>query len=149
MSYEHSRIPIIRLWHLLLVPLQGQIDDELAEVLVSELLQKIQQSEVDGLIMDVTGLWLMDSHLCAVLSQIASAARLMGTRTVICGMAPEIALTLQTMGLELANIASELSLEQALTRLGVGILPSTPETDRTDVDPIVAIRASLQGEHLK
>src|SRR5262245_8886175 len=133
MSYEHSRIPIIRLWHLLLVPLQGQIDDELAEVLVSELLQKIQQSEVDGLIMDVTGLWLMDSHLCAVLSQIASAARLMGTRTVICGMAPEIALTLQTMGLELANIASELSLEQALTRLGVGILPSIPETDRTNL----------------
>ena len=71
--------------------------------------------------MDVTGLWLMDSHLCAVLSQIASAARLMGSETVICGMAPEIALTLQAMGLELSNVGTELSLEQALARLGVGL----------------------------
>jgi rsbT antagonist protein RsbS len=118
---EHTRIPIIKIWHLLLVPLQGQIDDELAEQLRQDVLTRIQQTDVTGLVMDVTGLWLMDSHLCAVLSQIASAARLMGAETVICGMAPEIALTLQTMGLELANIGTELSLEQALSRLGIGV----------------------------
>jgi rsbT antagonist protein RsbS len=118
---EHTRIPIIKIWHLLLVPLQGQVDDELAEQLRQDVLARIQKTDVTGLIMDVTGLWLMDSHLCSVLSQIASAARLMGTQTVICGMAPEIALTLQTMGLELSNIATELSLEQALARLGIGV----------------------------
>jgi rsbT antagonist protein RsbS len=119
---EHTRIPIIKIWHILLVPLQGQVDDALAEQLRQDVLQRIQTSEVAGLVMDVTGLWLMDSHLCSVLSQIASAARLMGTYTVICGMAPEIALTLQTMGLELSNVGTELSLEQALARLGVGVL---------------------------
>ena len=119
---EHTRIPIIKIWHLLLVPLQGQVDDSLAEQLRQDVLLRIQNTEVTGLVMDVTGLWLMDSHLCAVLSQIASAARLMGTSTVICGMAPEIALTLQTMGLELANVGTELSLEQALARLGVGVM---------------------------
>ena len=119
---EHTRIPIIKIWHLLLVPLQGQVDDALAEQLRQDVLQRIQNTEVTGLVMDVTGLWLMDSHLCAVLSQIASAARLMGSDTVICGMAPEIALTLQTMGLELSNVGTELSLEQALARLGVGVL---------------------------
>ena len=30
---EHTRIPIIKIWHLLLVPLQGQVDDALAEQL--------------------------------------------------------------------------------------------------------------------
>ena len=131
---EHTRIPIIKIWHLLLVPLQGQVDDALAEQLRQDVLLRIQNSEVTGLVMDVTGLWLMDSHLCAVLSQIASAARLMGTYTVICGMAPEIALTLQTMGLELSNVGTELSLEQALARLGVGVLDdemwaSNPEAE--------------------
>ena len=72
--------------------------------------------------MDVTGLWLMDSHLCSVLSGVAAAARLMGTETLICGMSPEIALTLQAMGLELPNVGTELSLEEALSRLGVGVL---------------------------
>jgi rsbT antagonist protein RsbS len=137
MSSEPNRIPIIKLWHLLLVPLQGQIDDELAERLSHDVLDRIQDSDVTGLIMDVTGLWLMDSHLCAVLSQIASAARLMGTRSVICGMSPEIAITLQTMGLELANVDTELSLEQALSRLGVGSLSSS----ESDVDTTFAFAA--------
>jgi len=119
---EYSRIPIIKIWHLLLIPLQGQIDDQLAEQLRQDILQKIQSTDVTGLLMDVTGLWLMDSHLCAVLSQIAAAARLMGTDSLICGMSPEIALTLQTMGLELPNVGTELSLEEALARLGVGVL---------------------------
>ena len=147
---EHTRIPIIKIWHILLVPLQGQVDDALAEQLRQDVLQRIQTSEVTGLVMDVTGLWLMDSHLCAVLSQIASAARLMGTHTVICGMAPEIALTLQTMGLELSNVGTELSLEQALARLGVGVLddgefwegdaepesdPARPQRGRTESKP--------------
>jgi len=119
---EYSRIPIIKVWHLLLVPLQGQIDDQLAEQLRQDILHRIQNTDVTGLLMDVTGLWLMDSYLCAVLSQIAAAARLMGTDTLICGMSPEIALTLQTMGLELPNVGTELSLEVALARLGVGVL---------------------------
>jgi rsbT antagonist protein RsbS len=132
---EHTRIPIIKIWHILLVPLQGQVDDALAEQLRQDVLVRIQNTEVTGLVMDVTGLWLMDSHLCSVLSQIASAARLMGTYTVICGMAPEIALTLQTMGLELSNVGTELSLEQALARLGVGVLEdSDPWASRPEDD---------------
>ncbi len=129
---EHTRIPIIKIWHLLLVPLQGQIDDELAEQLRQDVLNRIQETDVTGLIMDVTGLWIMDSHLCSVLSQIASAARLMGSQTVICGMAPEIALTLQTMGLELPNIGTELSLEQALSRLGIGVAIEPEASDGED-----------------
>jgi|SoiMethySBSTD1v2_1073268.scaffolds.fasta_scaffold03443_20 rsbT antagonist protein RsbS len=119
---EYSRIPIIKIWHLLLVPLQGQIDDQLAEQLRQDILHKIQSTDVTGLLMDVTGLWLMDSHLCSVLSGVAAAARLMGAETLICGMSPEIALTLQAMGLELPNVGTELSLEEALSRLGVGVL---------------------------
>ena len=139
-SSEANRIPIIKLWNLLLVPLQGMIDDSVAEQLSQDVLKRIQASEVTGLIMDVTGLWLMDSHLCAVLSRIASAALLMGTRTVICGMSPEIALTLQTMGLELANVRTELMLEQALERLGVTMLRDY------DAHPEQAAEATAHGD---
>jgi rsbT antagonist protein RsbS len=119
---EQTKVPIIKIWHLLLVPLQGQIDDELAEQLRQDVLQTIQQTGASALLLDVTGLWLMDSHLCSVLSQIAAAARLMGSETVLCGMAPEIALTLQAMGLELPSVGTALSLEQALAQLGIGVL---------------------------
>jgi len=46
-------------------------------------------------------------------------------------MAPEIALTLMAMGLELPNIGTELSLEQALARLGIGVAiePDAPDSE--------------------
>src|SRR6187401_1886617 len=74
----YSRIPIIKLWHLLLVPLQGELTDELAGQLTNEVLEQIHKFGSSGLVIDITGLWLVDSHLCAVLSQLSSAASLMG-----------------------------------------------------------------------
>ena len=119
MDEAYNQIPIIKLWHLLLVPLQGEMTDEVASRLMSEVLERIYRDGSSGLVIDITGLWILDSHLCSVLSQISDAAALMGATTVICGMKPEIALTLETMGVHLANITSSLDLEGALSLLGV------------------------------
>jgi rsbT antagonist protein RsbS len=119
MSDEYNGIPIIKFWDLLLVPLQGDMTDDLAGRLVSEVLERIHKEGSSALIIDITGLWLVDSHLCAVLSQLAAAASLMGARTIISGMKPEIALALETMGIRLANVSTTLDLETALDELGV------------------------------
>lgn len=119
MDEAYNQIPIIKLWHLLLVPLQGEMTDDVASRLMTEVLERIYRDGSSGLVIDITGLWIIDSHLCSVLSQISDAASLMGARTVICGMKPEIALTLETMGVHLANIQSSLDLEGALSLLGI------------------------------
>lgn len=129
MGQESNRIPTIRVWKILLVPLQGDIDDRQGEQLCKDVLSSIQTVETRGLIIDVTGLWLMDSHLCSVLSTLASAAALMGTRTVLCGLSTEIALTLQTMGLEMPDVHTVPSLTDALQMLGIGPLPTTDDED--------------------
>jgi rsbT antagonist protein RsbS len=50
----------------------------------------------------------------------------MGTRTIISGLSPEIALTLQTMGVELQSMHTALTVEQALEMLGLRVtLPGT------------------------
>jgi rsbT antagonist protein RsbS len=114
-----GRIPILKLWNILLVPLQGDVDDIQGETLCSDVLNSIQNSSIAGLVIDVTGLWLMDSHLCSVLSMLASSSALMGTHTVICGLSPDIALTLQTMGLDMPDVITVPSLEDALGLMGV------------------------------
>lgn len=119
MDTQHQSIPIIKLWHLLLVPLQGELTDELADQLTSEVLQRIHDLGCSGLLIDITGLWLVDSHLCAVLSHLSRAASLMGAKTFISGMKPDIALTLETMGVELKGVRTTLDLESALQLLGV------------------------------
>jgi rsbT antagonist protein RsbS len=119
MKENYDRIPIIKLWHLLLVPLQGEMTDSLSRDLMSEVLDHIHRDGSSGLVIDITGLWMIDSHLCSVLSQISAAASLMGAKTIICGMKPEIALTLETMGVEFGSITATLDLEGALDLLGV------------------------------
>jgi rsbT antagonist protein RsbS len=116
---EGNRVPIIRVWGLLLVPVQGDLGDSQAEALKHEVLTAIHSTSIRGLVLDVTGLWLIDSHLCAVLTRLAQAASLMGTRTVVCGMSAEIALTIQMMGLEIEAVQTALSLEQAFQEFGV------------------------------
>lgn len=118
MDEQYARIPIIKLMDQLLVPLQGDVTDERADRLTDEVLAQIQETGARGLVVDITGLWMVDSHLCATLSNLAASAQLMGTRTVLCGMRPEIAMTLQTMGVELKGVKMTLDLEEALEWLG-------------------------------
>jgi rsbT antagonist protein RsbS len=118
-SSELTRIPIIKLWNVLLIPLQGEITDSLSEQLSHDVLERIQALGSRCLVVDLTGLWMLDSHLCAVLTRMAQAAALMGTRTILCGMSPEIAMTLQTMGVETRAAETALSLEDALEALGI------------------------------
>lgn len=137
------RIPTIRIWDLLLVPLQGEVGDDLAATMSDDVLQAIHQTETRGLIIDVTGLWLLDSHMCSVLSRLASAAALMGVRTYLCGLSAEIALTLQSMHLGLPGVTTVSSLEQAFEELGV-VLPRL--FFEQDLDDETAAEIELNGE---
>lgn len=119
MDAHYARVPIIKVWNLLLIPLQGEMTDELANELTNEVLDRIHQLGCSGMVIDITGLWIVDSHLCAVLSQLSSAAALMGARTFISGMKPDIALALETMGVQLKGVSTTLDLEDALERLGI------------------------------
>jgi hypothetical protein len=49
----------------------------------------------------------------------------MGAKTLLSGMKPDIALTLETMGVELKGVRTTLNLEDALAALGV----RAPEVD--------------------
>jgi rsbT antagonist protein RsbS len=134
MSMELKRLPIIKLWDRIVVPIQGEITDELAGHLSQEILREIHVSGAHGLVLDLTGVWIMDSHLCSVLSNLASAARLMGTPTIISGLSPEIAMTLQTMGVALESVRTALSLEQALAMLGLDVHRVEEEERSRDED---------------
>lgn len=133
MTSELRRLPIIFLWDRVVVPIQGEVTDDLADKLSDDVLAAIHRSRARGLVIDLTGVWLVDSHLCAMLSHIASAALLMGAQTVLSGLSPEIAMTLQTMGVEFTNVRTALTLEHALTLLGLEVKDLEKE-DEEDED---------------
>ena len=124
-SSSLDRLPVINLWNHLLVPLQGEISDAIAERLVDQVLDTIRDTGAEGLIIDLTGIWMVDSHLCAVLSRLAASARLMGAHSIMCGMNAQVAITLQTMGIDMGVVRTTLTLEAAFKSLGIGRLDTT------------------------
>jgi rsbT antagonist protein RsbS len=141
MSARETMIPVLRLWDRVLVTLQGDITDDVAAQMRDDVLEVIYRRPARGLVLDITGLLTLDSHLCFVLSNLAAAARLMGTPTVISGMSAKIAYTLESMGVELTGVRTASTAEVALEMLGV-----TVELAEDSSEARAALLAKLRGE---
>lgn len=116
---SRDQIPVIELWGHLLVPLQGDISDSQMQGVVETVLQRIAKQGADGLVIDTSGIWIVDSHLCAGLGKLATAASIMGVPSVLCGLSADVVMTLESMGFELTETQTATSLEHALEKLGI------------------------------
>lgn len=115
--YTESRIPIISLYGNLIVPIQTAMSDALVRQLGEHLTQRVEAGGVTGLVIDISGIDILDSYISRSIHDIASSAKLMGVRTVMCGLAPSIALTLVEMGMEFEGVETALHLETAMELL--------------------------------
>lgn len=113
-------VPVLALGDVLLVTLQGELRDGVAEQLQHDISQRIASSAtpVNGVVIDISGVEIVDSFLGRVLAEIAASARLLAARTVLAGMRPVVAITLVEMGLTLPGLGTALNVEKALSLLG-------------------------------
>ncbi len=128
-----GRIPLIPLWGQLIVALQGDMDDRQAAILAEDVLRAIQRTGAKGMVVDISGLWLVDSHLCSVLARLATSSRLMGTRTILTGMNPDVALTLQSMGIQFEGVETALGLEEGLALLGLQVVGGARDSSHEEL----------------
>jgi rsbT antagonist protein RsbS len=121
-----ERIPILKLGDLLLVTIQVDMHDQLALTLQSDLTEKIVKTQARGVLIDISGLELVDSFIGRMLSNIAGMARVLDAETVVAGMQPAVAITLVELGLSLPGIRTALNVEQGMALLLDG-LPARDE----------------------
>jgi rsbT antagonist protein RsbS len=114
-------IPILKVASTLLVTLQTDLHDAVAEAFQEDLLVAIERETVSGLLMDISGLDMVDSYVARILSDTGNMARLMGTDTVIVGMRPEVAGTLVRMGFSFGTVRTALNIDEGLAMLGVRV----------------------------
>jgi rsbT antagonist protein RsbS len=112
-----SQIPVLRIGKTLLVSIQQELRDAIAEAFQQDVLAAIERVTPDGLVVDISGLDLVDTYVAGVLANTARMARLMGTRTVLVGMRPEVAATLVQMGYLLDGVDTALNVEEGLELL--------------------------------
>ncbi|MGV9451591.1 STAS domain-containing protein [Streptomyces sp. NPDC003635] len=113
-------VPVLALGDVLLVTLQGALHDEVSERLQQDITQRIAASPVpiSGVVIDISGVEIVDSFLGRILAEIAGSARLLAARTVLAGMRPAVAITLVELGLTLPGLMTALDVDSALTLLG-------------------------------
>ncbi len=92
----------------------------------------MQQRGPRGLVIDLSGVALLDSHLCSSIAHLTAAAKLMGTPAFVAGISPAIAMTLETMGVSFQHMTPVASVEKAFERLGVHRGDSSNDDDEED-----------------
>ena len=98
----------------MLVSIQVSLYDQLVVQLQDDITKTIQKDNANGLVIDVSGVEIMDSFIARSINDIAKQAKLMGTETVLVGIRPEIAITLVEMGLEMDAAHTALGLDNAM-----------------------------------
>lgn len=99
----------------LVVPLVGNLDSARAERLLTSLLRHVEQSGARTVVLDVTGVPLVDTQVAAALLRVAGAARLMGAEAVLAGIRPEVAQALVHLGVDLVSLRTAATLQDSLT----------------------------------
>jgi rsbT antagonist protein RsbS len=114
----HGQIPILRIGPTLLATVHIELRDAVAESFQADVLMAIEKDAATGLLIDISGLDMVDSYVARILAETGRMAKLMGTSTVLVGMRPEVAATLVRMGYGMEGVRTALNLEDGLALLG-------------------------------
>ena len=109
---EH--IAIHRIGGCLLVAVQTELHDRIAKSLKEDLTAQIVATRAGGVLIDISGLDIVDSFMGRTLSNIATIARVLDAVTVVVGMRPQVAITLVELGLSLKGIRTALNVDKGL-----------------------------------
>jgi rsbT co-antagonist protein RsbR len=101
----------------LLMPLVGELDAERLEQAQTQVLRSLEASSVRYLILDITGVPVVDTQVAAMLVQLTKAARLLGASTILSGIHPEVAQTIVGLGITFENIEVHSTLESSIARV--------------------------------
>ena len=113
-----DRIPILKLGDALLVTVQVDMHDRLATALEQDLSAKIVGTGAKGVLIDISGLEIVDSFMGRMLDNIAAVSRLLDADTVVVGMRPAVAITLVELGLSLTGVKTALNIERGMALIG-------------------------------
>lgn len=101
----------------LLVTIQVDLYDKLAENLEADLIQMVKKTGARGVLIDISAVSIIDSFMGRIIGNIATMSKIMDAETVVVGMQPAVAITLIELGLPLKGVHSALNVEKGMELL--------------------------------
>lgn len=107
--------PIMEVWDgVLCLPVVGVMDTMRSVEMTNSLLQTVVEKKTRCIIVDITGIDVMDTRTVDHFMRMARAVGLLGAQCVLTGINPHIAQTVVQMGIDLSNIVTHRTLHEAL-----------------------------------
>jgi rsbT co-antagonist protein RsbR len=98
----------------LVMPLVGSLDGERLLIVQDRALGAIVRTSARRLLLDITGVPLVDSYVAQGLIRTLQAARLLGTEVALVGVRPEVAQSIVGLGIDLSGMPAYADLQSAL-----------------------------------
>ncbi len=100
--------------HVLVLPLVGALDTRRAQHVLETLLEGVAAWQAETVLVDITGVQVVDTQVANTLVQATRAVRLLGAHVVLTGIQPQIAQTLVHLGIDLSGIATYSTLQTGI-----------------------------------
>ena len=120
--------PVSVLWDgILMLPIVGVVDSKRSQDIMNAMLKKIAEANARVMILDISGVNVVDTAVANYFIKMTKATMLMGCHCVLSGISPAIAQTIVALGIDLAEINTRGNLQDAVAFSfeKIGFTPAT------------------------
>jgi rsbT co-antagonist protein RsbR len=135
-TISELQTPVIQVWEgILALPIVGTVDTARAQDMTEALLERIVATGSEIVLLDITGVPVVDTAVARHLLETVAAARLLGADVLIVGLSSRTAMTLVQLGIDLSHVTTRATLakglEFAFRRLGLTVVTQNGSARRT------------------
>lgn len=110
-------VPVLPVGHgTLVMPLVGVLDSERLQGVRTRALQTLERAGATQLLLDITGVPVVDTFVAQELLSVVQAARLLGAEVTLVGIRPEVAQALVSLGVDLSAVRTSSDVQSVLQR---------------------------------
>ncbi|WP_050182178.1 STAS domain-containing protein [Domibacillus robiginosus] len=114
-ALQELSAPLIPVFEKISVmPLVGTIDTERAKQIMENLLEGVVSHRAEVVLIDITGVPVVDTMVAHHIIQAAEAVRLVGAKCTIVGIRPEIAQTIVNLGINLEDVTTTSTMKKGV-----------------------------------
>ncbi|WP_299094600.1 STAS domain-containing protein [uncultured Metabacillus sp.] len=114
-ALQELSAPLIPVFdNITVMPLVGTIDTERAKRIMENLLEGVVKHRAEVVLIDITGVPVVDTMVAHHIIQASEAVRLVGAKCLIVGIRPEIAQTIVNLGIDLSQVITKNSLQKGI-----------------------------------
>ncbi len=115
-AIQELSTPVLQLWDdVLALPVIGVVDTRRSADIMERLLAEITEKQVRFVILDITGVEVVDTRTADHFIKVIKAAELLGSTCILTGIRPAVAQTLIEIGVDMSSFTTLRNMQEGLT----------------------------------